>query len=63
VSNTLSIKVPSGDYDAFLKAGIHYHQNLDVPAQTAWLRTGILDPVSGLMGTLEIPFSVKPVRR
>jgi VWFA-related protein len=63
VSNTLSIKVPSGDYDAFLKTGIHYHQNLDVPAQTAWLRTGILDPVSGLMGTLEIPFSVKPVRR
>jgi hypothetical protein len=59
VTNTLSINVPSADYPKFLKAGIHYHQKLDIPAQAAWLRAGILDPVSGHVGSLEVPFSAR----
>jgi VWFA-related protein len=59
VTNTLSINVPSTEYPRFLKGRIRYRQNLDIPAQSAWLRAGILDPVSGHVGTLEIPFSVK----
>lgn len=59
VSNTLAINVPSAAYPQFLSGGIRYQQKLDIPAKTAWLRTGILDPVSGHVGSLEVPFSVK----
>jgi VWFA-related protein len=59
VSNTLAINVPSAAYPQFVNGGIHYQQKLDIPAQAAWLRAGILDPVSGHVGTLEVPFSVK----
>ncbi len=59
VSNTLSINVPSTEYPQFLRGGIRYQQKLDIPAQAAWLRAGILDPVSGHVGSLEVPFSIK----
>ena len=62
-SNTLAINVPSAAYPQFLNGGIHYQQKLDIPAQAAWLRAGILDPVSGHVGTLEVPFSVKTAAR
>jgi VWFA-related protein len=58
VSNTLNISVPSSEYPRFMKAGIQYREQLDIPAQAAWLRAGIFDPSSGRVGSLEVPFSV-----
>jgi VWFA-related protein len=57
-SNTLNLNVPSVEYPRFIKEGIHYRQQLDIPTQTAWLRAGILDHTSGNVGSLEVPFSV-----
>lgn len=59
-SNTLNLTVPSVEYPRFMKEGIHYRQQLDIPAQAAWLRAGILDHTSGNVGSLEVPFSVSP---
>jgi hypothetical protein len=58
VSNTLNINVPSSEYPRFMKSGIQYRGQLDIPAQAAWLRAGIFDPSSGRVGSLEVPFSV-----
>ncbi|MGC2403415.1 MAG: VWA domain-containing protein [Acidobacteriaceae bacterium] len=58
ISNTLTLHVPSAEYARFVKEGIRYRQQLDIPAQTAWLRAGVLDRASGSVGSLEIPFSV-----
>jgi VWFA-related protein len=58
ISSTLRINVPPADYQRFMKQGIHYHEQLDLPMQSAWLRAGILDPSSGLVGSLEVPISV-----
>ena len=55
VANTLSLNVPSAEYARFLKEGIHYREQLDMPAQAAWLRAGIYDHVSGQVGSLEVP--------
>jgi VWFA-related protein len=55
VANTLSVNVPSADYARFLKEGLHYREQLDIPVQAAWLRAGIYDHVSGQIGSLEVP--------
>ena len=55
VANTLNLNVPSAEYARFVKEGIHYREQLDIPAQAAWLRAGIYDHVSGQVGSLEVP--------
>ena len=60
VSNTLNINMPSAEYPLFMKSGIQYLEQLDIPTQAAWLRAGIFDPSSGRVGSLEVPFSVTP---
>jgi hypothetical protein len=50
--------VPSTQYPQFLKQGIHYRAQWDLPAQAAWLRAGIFDPASGRVGSLEVPISM-----
>ena len=57
VANTLSLNVPSAEYARFIKEGIHYREQLDIPAQAAWLRAGIYDHVSGQVGSLEVPLA------
>jgi hypothetical protein len=52
VSKTLNINVPSSEYPQFMKSGIQYREQLDIPAQAAWLRAGIFDPSSGRVGSL-----------
>ena len=45
----------SAGYSVYLKAGLRIHEELDVPAGEVFLRTGLYDPASGNIGTLEIP--------
>ncbi len=55
VANTLSLNVPSTEYARFVKGGIQYREQLDIPAQAVWLRAGVYDHVSGQVGSLEVP--------
>jgi VWFA-related protein len=55
VANTLNLNVPSAEYARFVKGGIQYREQLDVPAQAVWLRAGVYDHVSGQVGSLEVP--------
>jgi VWFA-related protein len=57
-SNTLNLNVPAAAFPQFLKQGMHYAQQLDLPAQAAWLRTGILDQNSGEIGSMEVPLTI-----
>ncbi len=56
-SNTLALHVPAASVDQFVKQGIQYSQQLDVPAQAVWLRAGMLDQNSGEVGSLEVPLT------
>jgi VWFA-related protein len=60
ISNTLKLNVPAAVFSQFAKQGMQYPQQLDVPAQAAWIRAGILDQNSGVIGTIEVPLTVAP---
>jgi VWFA-related protein len=54
VSGALDLHVRPEQYSRFLKEGIQFHQQLDVPAQAKWLRAAVYDHDSGRIGTLEV---------
>jgi VWFA-related protein len=58
VSTTQPIAVGPDAYAAFRQSGIQLHQVIDLPMGEIYLRSGIYDPASGHMGTLEIPLKV-----
>jgi len=58
VSTTQPIAVGPEAYAKFLRSGIQLHQLIDLPQGSLYLRSGIYDPGSGHMGTLEIPLKV-----
>ncbi len=57
VSGALDLHVRSEQYPAFVKQGIQFHQPLDLPPQTRWLRAAVYDNASGRIGTFELPIS------
>jgi hypothetical protein len=57
VSGALDLHVRPEQYARFLKEGIQFHQQLDLPAQTKWLRAAVYDHDSGRIGTLEVPIN------
>jgi VWFA-related protein len=59
-SGTLDLHIRSDQYSRFLKEGIQFHQQLDLPAQTKWLRAAVYDHESGRVGTLEVPLNPAP---
>lgn len=58
VSTTQPIAVGPEAYTTFRQSGVQLHQIIDLPKGELYLRTGIYDPASGHMGTLEIPLKV-----
>jgi VWFA-related protein len=56
-SGALDLHVRPEQYSRFVKEGIQFHQQLDVPAQTKWLRAAVYDHDSGRIGTLEVPIN------
>lgn len=57
-SNTLNLNVPAAAFCPIEKQGMQYPQQLDVPAQAAWVRAGILDQNSGEVGSIEVPLTI-----
>jgi hypothetical protein len=57
ISGTIDLHVQPEQYPRFLKEGIQFQQQLDLPAQTKWLRAAVYDHDSGRIGTLEVPIN------
>lgn len=49
-------------YAAFEQDGVQLHQEIDVPKEDVFLRTGIYDLGTGKAGTLEIPLGEATVK-
>lgn len=49
---------PAAYQDAMV-GGLRMHQEVDVPIKAAMLRLGVMDEITGHMGTLDIPLPVK----
>jgi VWFA-related protein len=52
---TRSFTLTPAQYRESGESGLQFHQTLDIPSGSAFLRLGVYDPASGHMGTLEIP--------
>lgn len=51
----IAIQVSQGEYTQLLQHGFPYHLDLKLPRGSSWVRIGVYDPISGHLGTLEIP--------
>ena len=58
ISTTQPIALGPEAYAQFSQNGLQIHQVIDLPKGEVYLRTGIYDPDSGHIGTLEIPMNV-----
>ncbi len=54
---TTEMSVTPQLYAAFLGVGVQLHEDIDVPKGAIYLRTGVYDPASKKVGSLEIPLS------
>ncbi|MGA2674456.1 MAG: VWA domain-containing protein [Terracidiphilus sp.] len=55
---SISFNLDRANYAQFLSSGLPIREELDLPAGEVYLRTGLYDPASGNIGTLEIPLKV-----
>jgi hypothetical protein len=55
--NTIQLDLAPAALALLRKTGLQYAQQLDIPDGDVYLRTGIFDPESGKVGTLELPMS------
>ena len=62
-SGTLDLHVGPDQYPRFLKEGIQFHQALDIPAQTKWLRAAVYDHDSGRSAPLKCRLTLRPARQ
>jgi hypothetical protein len=61
VLNTQRLDLEPKVYAEALKTGLAFYQELDIPQGDATVRVGVYDVVSGKMGAMEFPLTVKPV--
>jgi VWFA-related protein len=59
-TSELALHFPTTAFSAFLKKGIQFAQELDVPPEAVSLRTGIFDVGSETIGSLELPLRSMP---
>lgn len=58
-SNAMDVTLGDAEYQAALRDGLPFHQELTLPAGTYTLRLGILDRGSQKVGTLDVPLLVE----
>ena len=50
----------AAQFDVLARTGLQIHQDMDLKPGTYQLRLGVLDRLSGKMGTLDVPLSIEP---
>jgi VWFA-related protein len=59
VSNTASLILKPEEYASYLKSGLQFHQELDLPNGLVYLRVALIDTTNGHAGVTEIPLTVR----
>lgn len=63
-TQNLKLTLSPANYAAFIKKGLPYHSDIDLPKGEDFLRLGIFDQSADKSGTLEIPLTqVKPINK
>jgi len=60
VTNTASLILKPEEYATYLKTGLQFHQELDLPRGLIYLRVAIVDTTNEHAGATEIPLTVVP---
>jgi VWFA-related protein len=59
VTNTASLILKPEEYAAYLKTGLQFHQELELPRGLVYLRVAAVDTTGNSAGVIEIPLSVR----
>jgi hypothetical protein len=60
IMQDLQLHLNPQTYASFTQVDLQFRQELDLPKNTAFLRTEVYDPLTGHMVTLEVPVRVVP---
>ena len=60
VSASFHLPLNAAQFDVLARTGLQIHQDMDLKPGTYQLRLGVLDRLSGKMGTLDVPLSIEP---
>ena len=60
VTNTASLILKPEEYANYLKSGLQFHQELDLPRGAIYLRVVMIDTTNEHAGVTEIPLTVRP---
>jgi len=60
VTNTVSLILKPEEYASYLKTGLQFHQELDLPKGLVYLRVAAVDTTNDHAGATEIPLTVRP---
>lgn len=58
VSQDMQLNLRPENYDAYLRAGLQFSQQIDLPEGQIFLRTAVYDTTTGRIGTYELPLNV-----
>ena len=60
VSANFRLPLNAAQFDVLARSGLQIHQEMTLKPGTYQLRLGVLDRLSGKMGTLDVPLSIEP---
>jgi len=62
VSTPVSLILQADEYQKYLKSGLQFHQEIDLPTGKAYLRIAIVDTANDRAGATEIPLIVREAK-
>jgi hypothetical protein len=60
VSASFHLPLNTAQFDVLARTGLQIHQEMPLKPGTYQLRLGVLDRLSGKMGTVDVPLSIEP---
>ena len=60
VAASFHLPLNAAQFEVLARTGLQIHQDMDLKPGTYQLRLGVLDRLSGKMGTLDVPLSIEP---
>ena len=61
VAASFHLPLNAAQFDVLARTGLQIHQDMDLKPGTYQLRLGVLDRLSGKMGTLDVPLLIEPI--